>query len=193
MFIMIKKVLGIRKLEEFFKNLSDKMGNHWEHTKNLYEIQEENKLRIQQLEKDLIRKSAMLTSMMEEVLSKLEGAADQDIREFVIGEIEEDEKTTIEILDKDLTILQIMYDNACFDASSAITTAKVFGNIPFTITKRGLRKKLMNLLKKGIIGTIKRGNERHWHIKTGKISDVKKAIIVEQESKSKKKETEQKM
>lgn len=191
MFTMIKRVLGIRKLEEFFKNLSDKMGNHWEHTKNLYELQEENKIRIHQLEKDLIRKSAMLTSMMEDVLSKLEGAADKDIREFVIGEVEEDEEIAIEILDKDLTILQIMYDNACFEPGSAITTAKIFENVPFTITKRGLRKKLMNLLKKGVIGTVKRGNERHWHIKTGRISDVKKAILVEQESKSKKKEAEQ--
>jgi hypothetical protein len=188
---MIKRILGITKLEDFFKNLSDKMGNHWEHTKNLYDLHEENKVRISQLEKDLIRKSAVLTEMMQEVLSRLEGAADRDIREYIIGEPEKGEEISIEILDNDLTILQIMYDNASFDSNSAITTAKIFENVPFTITQRGLRKKLMGLLKKGVIGTVKRGNERHWHIKTGKISDVKKAILAKQESKPNNKETEQ--
>jgi hypothetical protein len=142
------------------------------------------------LEKDLIRKSSALNSMMGQVLSKLEDAADMDIREYVTEEVVK-EKATVEIVDNDLMILQILHDNACFDSSSAITTGKIYENVPFTITKRGLRKKLMNLLRKGLIGTVKRGNERHWHIKTGKISDVKAAIKVKEERNAKKRKTEQ--
>ena len=187
---MIKRILGISKLEGFFKSLSEKMGHQWDHTKNLYELHEYNKKRIEEMEKRLIRRTSTLTTMMEEVLSKLEGAADIDIRDYVI-ERDEEEHVTIHIADNELTILQILYDNASFESPSAISTSDIYQNVPFTITKRGLRKKLMAMLKKGLIRSVKRRNERYWHITTGKLADVKKAIKIREEKTIKRKEAVQ--
>jgi hypothetical protein len=69
-----------------------------------------------------------------------------------------------------------MHQNAAFDTPNAVTTAQIYDNLPFPITKRGLRKKLVGLSKQGVLMTFKRANERYWHISTGKLSSVKQAI-----------------
>ena len=91
----------------------------------------------------------------------------------------------IKINKNDDILLQVLHQNAAFDPSSALSTAFIYENLPFSITKRGLRKKLNSLVEKDLIGSKKDGNDRKWFVKTGKISQVKSIIKARNYARSK--------
>jgi predicted HTH transcriptional regulator len=171
---MIKRLLGIRNIEKFLKELSDKMGLHWGHTDNLYKLNKENRNRIEKIERELHKRTSDLKSIMEEVIYRLDKSTDVGIREPEKEEIKE--KEFVPVADSDVIVLQILHQKACFDENSAITTSDIYDNLPFSITQRGLRKKLRTLLKQGIVETFKSKNKRKWYIRTGRISDVKRVL-----------------
>lgn len=73
-------------------------------------------------------------------------------------------------------ILQILYQMACFDASSSIETPRIHDNLPYNITIRGLRKKMYKLEEQGIVSSVMIGNSRRWFLDMGKISKLKEFL-----------------
>ncbi len=172
---MIKRLLGITKLEEIIRRFHSDTQNHWGHTQNLYKLHEANQKEMARLREEVNSKTDKLLYFMNALVEKMESAEDRDIREVVpeqpqVLPVQED------LPDTDVVVLQIMHQNAAFDTLNAVTTAQIYDNLPFPITKRGLRKKLISLTKHGVLMTFKRANERYWHISTGKLASVKEAI-----------------
>ncbi|MDD4352923.1 MAG: hypothetical protein PHN56_00545 [Candidatus Nanoarchaeia archaeon] len=77
---------------------------------------------------------------------------------------------------KEAYILQILYQMACFDASSSIETPKIFENLPYTITIRGLRKKMYKLQEQGVVNSVMVGNSRRWFLDMNKLSKLKEFL-----------------
>lgn len=77
---------------------------------------------------------------------------------------------------KDAYILQILYQLACFDASSSIETPKIFENLPYSITIRGLRKKMYKLQEQGVVNSVMVGNSRRWFLDMNKLSKLKEFL-----------------
>ncbi len=172
---MIKRLLGIAKLEEIMRRFHSDTQNHWGHTQNLYKLYETHQKEMTRLREEVNSKTDKLLYFMNDLIEKMESAEDRDIREVVPREakvlpVQED------FPDTDVVVLQIMHQNAAFDTQNAVTTARIYDNLPFPITKRGLRKKLISLTKHGVLMTFKRANERYWHISTGKLASVKEVI-----------------
>jgi hypothetical protein len=100
----------------------------------------------------------------------------------VIAENINPEKLTFKNIDisglgkKDAYILQILYQLACFDASSSIETPKIFENLPYTITIRGLRKKMYKLQDQGVVNSVMVGNSRRWFLDMNKLSKLKEFL-----------------
>jgi hypothetical protein len=80
---MIKKWLGIRKIEELIKRFHSDTHNHWGHTQNLYKLNEENKREIAEIRQNLDIKTDRLLGFMNELIEKMERAEDRDVREIV--------------------------------------------------------------------------------------------------------------
>jgi hypothetical protein len=121
-----------------------------------------------------INKSLNLNKTAEELEEQKEKILNNDLVEH--------EKLTFKNIDisglgkKDAYILQILYQLACFDASSSIETPKVFGNLPYTITLRGLRKKMYKLQTQGVVNSVKVGNSRRWFLDMNKLSKLKEFL-----------------
>jgi hypothetical protein len=77
---------------------------------------------------------------------------------------------------KEAYILQILYQLACFDASSSIETPKIFENLPYSITIRGLRKKMYKLQDQGVVNSVMVGNSRKWFLDMNKLSKLKEFL-----------------
>lgn len=80
----------------------------------------------------------------------------------------------------DALLVQILHNNAAFDRGTSLTTKEIYDNIPYKISERGLRKKLMSLESIGLVTSKKEGNTRSWYISVGNIGKVKKAIKEEE-------------
>lgn len=79
---------------------------------------------------------------------------------------------------KDAYILQILYQLACFDASSSIETPKIHENLPYNITIRGLRKKMYKLQEQGVLNSVMVGNSRRWFLDMNKLSKLKEFLTL---------------
>jgi len=77
---------------------------------------------------------------------------------------------------KEAYILQILYQLACFDASSSIETPRIFENLPYNITIRGLRKKMYKLQEQGVVNSVMVGNSRRWFLDMNKLSKLKEFL-----------------
>lgn len=169
---MIKKVLGIRKLEKNISNVHKMMGQHWGHTNNLYDMHSGINSKIEELENKFDQKTQKILSILNDVLRQLEG----DTHSEELEETYEASPVIYNLAKNDDILLRILHERASFSSNSAIPTKELFNNLPFAITMRGLRKKLMSLQKEGLVSTTKISNERRWYIKTGSISKVKSLI-----------------
>ncbi|MFA5303461.1 MAG: hypothetical protein WC393_02905 [Candidatus Nanoarchaeia archaeon] len=128
--------------------------------------------------------------VLNEVKSKI--THEQAAKEELEGELIEEkgieasadtkEKLTFKNIDisglgkKDAYILQILYQLACFDASSSIETPKIFENLPYSITLRGLRKKMYKLQEQGVVNSVMVGNSRRWFLDMNKLSKLKEFL-----------------
>jgi hypothetical protein len=79
---------------------------------------------------------------------------------------------------KEAYILQILYQLACFDASSSMETPRIFENLPYTITIRGLRKKMYKLQAQGAVNSVTVGNSRRWFLDMNKLSKLKEFLAL---------------
>ncbi len=193
---MIKRLLGIKDLERNLKQLKLFMRNYSAHTKNLYKSVyfhhhklnnlEQNYVKIEQLDKKMnsilsfIEKIVERLEVLEEANYAVEMPAGQEEtkQEEVLLEEKQGiiEKPDIFVGDREKIILQILHQNAAINRENAISTTKIYENLPFNITQRGLRKKLDSLERTGIITGIKEGKSRNWYIRTGELARVKEVI-----------------
>ncbi len=190
---IIKKILGIKDLEEKYdKKLHDydtKIGKireylktSWSWVNYLHELEQDNKKRIEHIEGE----NKELKSLIKEINEKRK--LTKDIKEKVKEEAEKPEPESEPELEneielkkidirglgkKEAFILQILYKMASFDVISSLSTSGVYKNLPYDISKRGLRKKLYKLEELGLISSIKRGRARKWYLDMVKLEKLK--------------------
>lgn len=181
---MLKRLFGIDKIEAMVERFRSDMHNHWGHTQNLYKMHELNSMEIEKLRQELNVKTSQLVYIMNGLIDKIEKVEDRDVREIVP---EEGTKVLAQerFPESDFVILHIMHQGAAFDPSNAVNTAQIYDNLPFQITKRGLRKKLITLVKQGFVMTSKKSNERYWYISTGRLAAVKQMIAAKNKGEQK--------
>lgn len=170
---MIKKMLGIHKLERNIRNIHKMMGQHWGHTNNLYDHHQNLNNRIEELETRFDQKTQKILSVLNEVLRQLETSEESHKSATYVREPEASTTVIYNLSKNDDILLRILHERAAFSYDAAMPTKDLYNNLPFSITMRGLRKKLQNLYKEGFVATKKIGNERRWFIKTGSLSKVK--------------------
>ena len=186
---MIKGILGIRELELNIKKLRQFFDVHWGHTNYIHnEMNRHSKKfteyskRLENMEWKLEERTKSIIVLMESILQRLEDM-NEPVSEVLSAPIEQ---TIIvhkkEFGNKDKIILQIMHQNAAFSPENSIETTDIFANLPFSITPRGLRKKLASLEKAGLVSSRKHGKKNKWFVRTGKLAEVSE-IISEQKKK----------
>ncbi len=154
---IISKILGIEDLKKRTSGVERSIGSLWEWINYL-------NFRLGQLDKKV--------EEIERRISDIETLAKE---EFEREEIERIAKV------EDRFIFQILHNLAAFSEDTAIETTRIYENIPFLITLRGLRKKLEQLEREGVLRSFKRGNKRFWYIREGKIDEVKEVLAKEKE------------
>lgn len=187
-----KRMLGVEKLEKKVKkeieHLEKNLKTSWNWINYLHELEQDNKSKIKQL----MQENEELKELIKERNLK---AIKEPTKEAKKGKEEKKEKKKVPeqkkpansnlnlkkvdisgIGKKESYVIQILYQLACFDSSSSITTTKVFENLPYKITKRGLRKKLYKLEEKGIIGSMMYGNSRRWFLEMNKLAKLKQFL-----------------
>lgn len=159
---MLKRLLGIKKIEESIEKAFSGIKNCWSWIEHLNEKNKVYEERIKKLEES----NKKLAEAMLELFEKVE------------SRVEKVELNIPELPERDVILLKIMHQYAAFDESRAISTNEIFQNLTFEITERGLRKKLEQMQREGLLGSVKRGTVRFWYIQPGKIAKVKRAIKV---------------
>ncbi len=167
---MIKKLLGIRRLENNIGNVHRLMGQHWGHTNALYDSHNKLNQKVTELEQRFEQKTDKILGMIDSILRQLENGAEEKEAPVVIRE---EVAAPRQVGKNDDILLKILHENAAFSDDASIVTTELYNNLPFSITMRGLRKKLSALEDNGLIASKKVGNERYWHIRTGSLSRVK--------------------
>jgi len=156
---IISKILGIEDLKDRTSGIERSVGNLWEWINYI-------NFKLGQLDKKV-----------EEIRKRVEDIESLAKEEFEREEIERAAKI------EDKFIFQVLHNLAAFSEDTAIETTKIYRNIPFLITLRGLRKKLEQLEKNGLLKSYKKGNKRFWYIREGKISEVQEVLAEEEEEK----------
>jgi len=167
---MIKRILGINKLEKNFKTVGASLNRSWEWINHFDKINSHYEERINRLEQSNLH----LIELTRELLNKLESSAIEEpsiVEEPVTPVVEK-----VSIPDKDLFLLQLVHQYAAFDKENAVETNTIFDNLTFKITARGLRKKLNSLVDSGYLRSTKRGNVRYWYLNSGALAKIKKAM-----------------
>jgi len=168
---MIKKLLGIHEIERSVRELRQLLSHSWGHTRNLYSLGHENRQKIMELERKLDERTKRVLLLLEELLNRLEGhALKEEVKAVEVP------PPRVETSEKDNVILQILHQNAAFSREGALSTQFIYNNLPFSITQRGLRKKLYALERMGLIARTREGKENKWYIRTGKLAEVKEKI-----------------
>jgi len=203
---IIKKILGIEELEkkvnDNLKNMEGNLKTSWNWINYLHELEQDNKQKIKNLIeenkelKELIKgKNTILVPEQEEKTEPLtkpqlnKTTSEQAVevlnpqaQQEKIQEISEQTGLTFKNIDisglgkNDAFILQILYQMACFDASSSIETPRIYENLPYSITERGLRKKMYKLQEQGIVSSVMVGNARRWFLDMNKLSRLKQFL-----------------
>ncbi len=172
-YLMIKKLLGIKKIEKKMDAFTDSLVRSWEWIKHLNNITEQYEERLKRLEESNMK----LIELANQLINRFEGEIyEEEEAEEVIEQGARVPNQKLDLPDKDMLLIQILYQYAAFDKENSISTQEIFDNLTYKITDRGLRKKLMNLSKSGLINSIKKGNTRYWFINAGNLAKIKKAI-----------------
>lgn len=167
---MIKRLLGIHEIERSVRELRQLLSHSWGHTRNLYSLGHENRQKIKELERKLDERTKRILLLLEELLNQLEEHSQEEVK------VVETRPQRVETSEKDNVILQILHQNAAFSREGALSTQFIYNNLPFSITQRGLRKKLYALERMGLIARTREGKENKWYIRTGKLAEVKEKI-----------------
>lgn len=183
---MFKKLLGINRLERNFKVVGSSLNRSWEWINHLNKTNQTYEDRISRLEKS----NMQLLEVTKELLARFqESEAEEPVSQ--VQYVEEPVQAPVNVpvsapvnmmsadvslADKDLFLLQLMYQYAAFNRENAVETNTLFENLTYKITPRGLRKKLEGLSNGGLLSSVKKGNSRFWFLNPGAMSKVKKAL-----------------
>jgi predicted transcriptional regulator with HTH domain len=162
----LDRLLGIDRIKRRIWQLRTSTLVSWEWIRCLYRNQLRYGERIAKLEESNRR----ILNLLEKVMLKLDEISTAKPKEVAV------EPMKLEMTRKDATLLRILHQYAAFDAESSISTNEIYKNLPFALTKRGLRKRLMNLQLLGLISSIRKGNVKYWHLSEGRIAKIKKVI-----------------
>jgi len=168
---MFKRLLGINKLEKNFKVVGKSLNRSWEWINHLNKSNASSEERIARLEKSNIH----LIELTRELINQLQTAESEEVveeQEVVVPRV----ANNVNLPDKDLLLLQLMYQYAAFDKENAVDTNTLFSNLTYKITSRGLRKKLNSLVDNGLLRTAKQGNVRYWYLNAGTLGKIKKSL-----------------
>ncbi len=177
---MLKRILGINKLEKNFKIVGESLNRSWEwinHLNKKNELYDERIKRLEQsnmqlinLSKELLKKLQEMTNSSAETRELKEESSND---EFDTGITEPE---NINLSNKDLFLLQLIHQYAAFNRDNAIDTNTLYNNLTYKITSRGLRKKLSSLVDSGFLRSAKKGNVRYWYLNSGALAKIKKAL-----------------
>lgn len=171
---MIKRLFGIHKIEKRIDGFTNSLVRSWDWIKHLNNITGHYEERIKRLEQSNIQ----LIELTNQLINKFETEYYEE------EELEEEPRvinTRINLPDKDMVLIQVLYQYAAFNKDSAVPTQEIFNNLTYKITDRGLRKKLKLLSNSSLINSYKKGNTRFWFINTGNLAKIKKAIKEKEE------------
>ncbi|MDD5500018.1 MAG: hypothetical protein PHT91_04055 [Candidatus Nanoarchaeia archaeon] len=202
---IIKRVLGIEELESKFeksiKTMQGSIKTSWNWITYLHELEQDNKQKIKKLIeenkelKEIIKEKntpivpeqknskeyakTLQKTTLNENKAKKEEITEQKAEPALLKEELTFKKIDISGLGKkEAYILQILYQMACFDASSSIETPRIHENLPYTITIRGLRKKMYKLQEQGVLNSVMVGNSRKWFLDMNKLSKLKEFLTL---------------
>lgn len=164
---IISKLLGIDELKNRASGIERSIGSIWEWINYL-------NFKLSEIDKKI--------NELDNRIKEIESIAKE---EFDREEIERAAKI------EDKFIFQVLHNLAAFSEDTAIDTIKIYRNIPFLITPRGLRKKLEQLERDGLLRSFKKGNKRFWYIKEGRISEVQEVLAKEEEGEKGEEEKEE--
>ncbi|HLE06012.1 MAG TPA: hypothetical protein VI790_01555 [Candidatus Nanoarchaeia archaeon] len=183
---MFKKLLGINRLERNFKVVGTSLNRSWEWINHLNKANQTYEDRISRLEKSnmhLLEVTKELLNRFQEAETEEVTSQTQYIEEPVQAPVSMPVSAPVNMMsadvslaDKDLFLLQLMYQYAAFNRENAVETNVLFENLTYKITPRGLRKKLEGLSNGGLLASVKKGNSRFWFLNPGAMSKVKKAL-----------------
>ncbi len=167
---MLKRLLGIKKLEKNLKIIGESLNRSWQWINHFNELNQHYEEKLKKIENSQLE----IMSILKELLDKLKEKEHTQIEEQE-EEIVPQVNPSININNKDLFILRLIHQYAAFDVENSIDTNAIYTHLPFKITQRGLRKKLDSLHEKGFLRCIKRGNTKYWYLSPGAIAKLKKA------------------
>jgi len=176
---MFKKLFGIHKIEKNVNTIGSSLNRSWEWINHLNKRSAAYEERILRLENTNIQ----LIEAVKELLNKVQKA--EPVKEAVEaeeGDESEEEPVAqpingeVHLPDKDLFLVNVIYQYASFDKNNAIDTNTLYQGLPYKITSRGLRKKLNTMVSGGLLRTFKKGNVRYWYLNEGALGKIKKAL-----------------
>ncbi len=168
---MLKKLLGINRLERNFKILGDSLNRSWEWINHFNKLNSMYEERLQRLEKSNLHLMEITRELINQ-LQKTEEPVPQVREQEVTAHVNQE----VNLSDKDLYLLQLIYQYAAFNPEHAVDTNTLFNNLTYKITPRGLRKKLTSLVDNGLLKSAKKGNVRYWYLNTSALAKIKKAL-----------------
>lgn len=188
-----KKNEEVEQLKKEFEQVKSNLKTSWNWINYLHELEQDNRSRIKKIDDQGLELKELIKSELS-IKNRIKEAVPLQAAEIIKERVNEDTKKSKlvpeqkkeEPLMKEMDIkgigkneaylLQILYRMACFDGSSSVETGKIFENLPYQITVRGLRKKLYKLQQQGIINSIMYGNTRRWYLDMEKLAKLKKFL-----------------
>jgi hypothetical protein len=194
-----RKILGVEELEKKvdknIKQMETNLKTSWNWINYLHELEQDNKLKIKTLIEENQELKELIKGNHAHIVPELSGekselkhekkaviTEESALNEEIAEENSKSNAMTFKNIDisglgkKEAYILQILYQMACFDASSAIETSKIYENLPYSITMRGLRKKMYKFQEQGIVNSVMVGNSRRWFLDMSKVSRLKEFL-----------------
>ncbi|MBN1923180.1 MAG: hypothetical protein JW791_00275 [Nanoarchaeota archaeon] len=189
----LKRILGVEELEnnvnKEFSQIKQNLKTSWNWINYLHELEQGNRAEIKRLTAENSELKELLKEGNRTIQEPVKPASSEEKKEKPnkepkAAEAKEPVKSELTFKNIDISgigkkeafVLQILYQLACFDDSSSIETGKIFNNLPYTITKRGLRKKLYKLQEQGIIDSVMYGNTRKWFLDMNKLAKLKQFL-----------------
>ncbi len=184
-----KRLLGVEDLEKSvgkeLEQIKQNLKTSWNWINYLHELEQGNRAEIKKIKSENAELKELLkdrNQIITEPSNSKQVIKDKikvpDEKKVIKSDLKFKNIDISGIGKKEAFVLQILYQLACFDASSSIETAKVFDNLPYSITKRGLRKKLYKLQEQGIIDSVMYGNSRKWYLDMNKLAKLKQFLAI---------------
>jgi len=181
---MFKRLLGIQKLEKNFKVVGDSLNRSWKWINHFNQTNSHIEDRIVKLEQSnlqLIEVTRELMGQLQKQQEQVDIQAQSVVEEQVIVEAPQNviisrNDDAVNLPDKDLFLVKLVYQYAAFDKEHSVDTNTIYSNLPYKITPRGLRKKMNSLVDNGLLRTSKVGNTRYWYLNDGALGKVKKSL-----------------